>query len=77
MDECLSCEQEMPRGECFASARSCGHHCNCSWTQDFCHWCGEEFGETSGVPAVIGPNQGEGQEAKILAERKDLTLVGV
>lgn len=43
--ECLSCEREMPRGECACSERPCGHHCNHSWTKDFCHWCGFEFGE--------------------------------
>lgn len=47
-DECLSCAQGI-RGEsrCPESNRDCGHHCNCSWEQDHCHWCGEQFGENS------------------------------
>jgi hypothetical protein len=28
-------------GECWASQRGCGHHCNCSWVHDACHWCGK------------------------------------
>ncbi len=43
--ECASCPEGMPRGECEESRRPCGHHCNCSWDQDICHWCGAEFGE--------------------------------
>lgn len=44
--ECASCEEDVPdapRGECPNSKRDCGHHCNCSWTQDACCWCGIEF----------------------------------
>lgn len=47
-DECLSCPEEMPRNECPKSKRRCGHHCNCSWIHDRCHWCGVEFGEDGG-----------------------------
>ena len=45
--DCDSCDQEpeIKKHECFKSKRSCGHHCNCSWTQDECCWCGEKFGE--------------------------------
>lgn len=42
---CISCGEEMPFHECPKSLRSCGHHCDCSWIHDVCHWCGEEFGE--------------------------------
>lgn len=42
--ECYSCG-EMPTHECPASQRPCGHHCNCSWIHDHCHWCGKEWGE--------------------------------
>jgi len=43
---CGSCGEHGPKlGECSASKRICGHHCNCSWTHDECCWCGEEFGE--------------------------------
>ena len=38
-------EDGAPKNECPQSKRPCGHHCNCSWEQDICHWCGEEFGE--------------------------------
>lgn len=44
-DECLSCSEGMPPAECPKSLRPCGHHCNCSWDQDVCHWCRVEFGE--------------------------------
>ena len=57
--ECLTCEEAnayiaagepVPEGvgvegECPKSERPCGHHCNCSWIHDCCHWCGVEFGE--------------------------------
>jgi hypothetical protein len=43
---CCSCGERGPKlGECSKSKRICGHHCNCSWTQDECCWCGEEFCE--------------------------------
>ncbi len=45
MDDCYSCGEEMPKGECPKSKRKCGHHCNHSWSHDRCDWCGEEFGE--------------------------------
>ena len=35
--------------ECPKSQRPCGHHCNCSWIHDCCHWCGAEFGENGKV----------------------------
>lgn len=42
--DCYSCGEGMPGGECPNSKRACGHHCNCSWVHDHCHWCGKEFG---------------------------------
>ena len=48
--ECLTCP-EIPVDEltaddcCVNSKRQCGHHCNCVWIHDCCHWCGGEFGE--------------------------------
>lgn len=45
VDECSSCGEEMPLGECKDSRRPCGHHCNHSWSHDHCDWCGAEFGE--------------------------------
>lgn len=47
-EECLSCgsEDEMgPDALCPHSKRPCGHHCNHSWTHDYCCWCGQEWGE--------------------------------
>ena len=44
-EKCLSCDGETPKHECPKAVRSCGHHCNCSWIQDICHWCKTEFGE--------------------------------
>jgi hypothetical protein len=42
-DECITCGEGLPLNECQSSQRLCGHHCNCSWTQDCCHWCGKEW----------------------------------
>lgn len=44
--DCSSCGEGV-RGDCSKSERPCGHHCNCSWDQDVCHWCGRTFGEDS------------------------------
>lgn len=52
--ECFSCGEEVPRGECAKGQRRCGHHCNCSWTQDECCWCGEKFGEVKQVVLTEG-----------------------
>jgi hypothetical protein len=45
VDDCNSCAEEMPEGDCSKSQRPCGHHCNHSWTHDACCWCGQEWGE--------------------------------
>lgn len=45
--ECISCGERSPVGECPKAERECGHHCNCSWIQDACCWCGAEFGDES------------------------------
>lgn len=43
-DDCSSCGEECtPNGECPKSKRGCGHHCNHSWNQDKCCWCGATF----------------------------------
>jgi hypothetical protein len=39
-DECLSCGEGCPRGECKDSPLECGPHCNCIWIHDVCHNCG-------------------------------------
>lgn len=44
--ECLTCGEECAEwaGEqCPKSKRKCGHHCNCTWTQDVCCWCDKKF----------------------------------
>lgn len=45
IEDCTSCHEGMPNNECPKSRRSCGHHCNHSWGQDRCCWCGKEFGD--------------------------------
>lgn len=41
---CISCGEHEAPNECPKSKRPCGHHCNHSWEQDVCDWCGvEEF----------------------------------
>jgi hypothetical protein len=37
--ECYDCGEGMPKNSCPGSKRSCGHHCNCIWIHDMCHWC--------------------------------------
>lgn len=45
-EECSTCaEGDYPKGECPSSKRPCGHHCNCSWIHDCCHWCGGQYDE--------------------------------
>ncbi len=45
-DDCAGCGEHDPIGECPKSRRTCGHHCNCIWVHDHCHWCDyEEQGE--------------------------------
>lgn len=51
-DECITCGEPDENGlpypaECGSSKRPCGHHCNCSWIHDCCHWCNTEFGDLS------------------------------
>jgi hypothetical protein len=53
--ECDSCAS-VPGGEdhperCPKSKKSCGHHCNHSWSHEHCHWCGKEWGEASVDPS--------------------------
>lgn len=43
--DCASCGEGMPQNECSRARRRCGHHCNHSWEQDECCWCGTSFGE--------------------------------
>lgn len=58
--ECLTCgELEGEEGECSRSERRCGHHCNCSWVHDCCHWCGAEFGEDGEVAYPNGRKDDE------------------
>lgn len=48
MSECYSCGELDER--CSKSDRKCGHHCNHSWTHDWCCWCGKEWGEKGTAP---------------------------
>lgn len=59
---CMGCLEQMPLGECSHSKQPCGHHCDCSWTQDACCYCGKTFGtrdeETTnlkGINMKVGP----------------------
>lgn len=54
---CLTCTEpgSGEKDECPQGRRPCGHHCNCSWTQDACCWCGLQFlgdGETAPGPTM-------------------------
>ena len=44
-NECVSCGEEIPKNDCEKSKRPCGHHCDCSWSQDHCCWCNKWLGE--------------------------------
>lgn len=44
-EECASCPEGIPKHECAKSKLECGHHCNCSWDQDHCCWCGKWIGD--------------------------------
>ena len=44
-NECISCWEPDFEEKCLNSKRSCGHHCNHSWTHDKCCWCGKEWAE--------------------------------
>jgi len=44
--ECITCidnQLEFLKEECINSKRECKHHCNHSWSHDFCCWCEKEF----------------------------------
>lgn len=46
-DECIDCAEGVnPFDVCPNAKRPCGHHCNCVWIHDCCHWCGMESVET-------------------------------
>lgn len=47
-EDCWSCGEKMPVNECPDSRRSCGHHCNHSWSHDACDWCGAAFADLLG-----------------------------
>lgn len=47
---CASCGEGDPTGECPKSKRSCGHHCNHIWENDFCDWCRFGLDEPSPAP---------------------------
>ncbi len=61
-EECFTCPEGLPEGECERSLRPCGHHCNHSWEQDLCHWCGTKFVET--------------EYATVNADRRELATLG-
>ena len=58
--ECDTCTEPGSgiEGECPMSKRPCGHHCNCVWENDHCHWCDAEVNEDGDLipnyaPAVL------------------------
>jgi len=74
-DECISCDGVTPENECPDSERPCGHHCNCSWIHDHCHWCGVEFGEEGKETKMTHDDFTDEDEAavdNVLADHPDL-----
>lgn len=53
---CISCGEEMIRNECPKSTLDCGHHCNCSWIHDYCHFCEANFGEEGKITSYGSPH---------------------
>lgn len=48
MESCISCSEQISSNDCPKSERHCGHHCNHTWDDKACCWCGaEEFDEIS------------------------------
>lgn len=73
--KCFSCSEGVPRDACPKSKRPCGHHCDCSWEQDQCCWCGMEFGAgddtetnvcTCGMPLSKNPHPDAGDPKHLL-----------
>jgi len=58
-DECVSCGEGMPGGECSKSKRSCSHHCNHSWSSATCCWCGETIEDEESAEAGDDPAAAE------------------
>ena len=57
-DECWTCAEGVGfEGECPESKRRCGHHCNCVWVHDCCHWCGAEVGEDGELIPTAVPSE--------------------
>lgn len=66
---CLSCREGAPLDECPESKRPCGHHCNCSWQLDVCHWCGGQFGSVDDPDYGKPPGDGDGAYAELEREQ--------
>ena len=70
-NECISCEEATPE-RCAASKRSCGHHCNHSWTSDSCCWCKKQFGALTEIihelAKRLGGPEGAGIQGEYLTE---------
>ena len=46
---CATCtEGDGTPNECPKSRRECGHHCDCSYEQSKCCYCGATFGDLCG-----------------------------
>lgn len=48
-DACIPCGEGDPVNECPNSQKPCGHHCNCIWIHDHCHWCEAYIGDDGNV----------------------------
>lgn len=45
MPDCDTCGSGQEHERCPNSQKSCGHHCDHTWTHDTCCWCGAVFGD--------------------------------
>jgi hypothetical protein len=44
-ERCDSCRESLRTDVCPSSLKTCGHHCNHSWSHERCCWCGREWGD--------------------------------
>lgn len=72
-DGCESCAQGIAGNECPQTKRPCGHHCECLWSQDVCHWCGVEITDSGEVGAIPEPPSIAAPDRAVQVAREALT----
>ena len=72
-NECWTCGEGVgSKNECPSSKRPCGHHCNCIWIHDVCHWCGIEVTEDGDLAYVaVEPDRSDHKVPALTGEADD------